>query len=253
LLKRAALVLGVALFSVVAVLGMMFGGLAPASDGTALPGNARMVRAGFVNLYVLPAGDGQVALVDCGADATGAAIERELGRRGLSDDAVAAIFLTHGHRDHIAACRRFTRARVYSFADEVPIIEGRATARGPLPRLRGPVPASQAPRVTDVLVDGASVKVGALTVRAFVAPGHTAGSGVFLANGVLYVGDSAAVDRSGRLRGAPWIFSDDQSQNLASLRRLQRTLAPERARIRALAFGHSGPWMSAAPLFDFKR
>ncbi len=230
-----------------------FGGLVPSPDRADLPGGASAVRAGFSNLYVLPAGEGRVALVDCGNETDGSSIERELLRRGLGDDAVVAILLTHGHQDHLGACRKFPHARVYAFAPEVPIIEGRATALGPVPRLRGRAPATRATHVTDILEDGELVQIGSLSVRAFLVPGHTAGSGAFLASDVLYLGDSAAAEQSGRLRGAPWIFSDDQAANVASLHRLAERLKPERDQIQAMAFGHSGPTMGSSSLFEFER
>ena len=45
---------------------------------------------------------GKVALVDSGIDDSGSAVLAELSKRSLTPDSVAAIFLTHGHHDHIA-------------------------------------------------------------------------------------------------------------------------------------------------------
>lgn len=234
------------------VLAVTFGGLVPAEDGTELPGGARLVRDGFVNLYLLPAGPGAVALIDCGNDLDGAAIKAELARRGLGMDAVKAIFITHGHGDHIGACRLFPEAPVYAFASEVGLVEGVEAARGPVPRLRG-VLRERATRVSHILSDGETVHVGPLSVQAFHIPGHTGGSAAYLAGGVLYLGDSAAVERGGRLRGAAWVFSDDPEESHGALAGLARRLEPRRQEIQALACGHSGPWMDASPLLAFGR
>ena len=93
------------------------------------------------------------------------------------------------------------------------------------------------------------MRVGKLSVRALHVRGHTAGSAAYLVNGVLYVGDSAAVEPGGRLRRAAWIFSDNQDESLESMRELAQRLAPEREHIQALACGHSGPSRDASPLF----
>lgn len=246
LLALGALVALVVLVPVT-VLAVTFGGLEPSIDGAELPGGARLIRGGVSNLYLLPAGDG-VVLIDCGNDREGASIRAELRRRGLGDDAVKALFITHGHRDHLGGCGQFPKAAVYALAEEVPVIEGAAVARGPVPRWRAPA-TDLGTRVSHRLRDGDTVRVGSLSVRALHVRGHTAGSAAYLVNGVLYVGDSAAVEPGGTLRRAAWIFSDDPDESLDSMRELARRLAPEREHIQALACGHSGPSRDASPLF----
>ncbi|MFN7146401.1 MAG: MBL fold metallo-hydrolase [Myxococcota bacterium] len=225
-----ALLGGVLLVPVIA-LAVTFGGLAPAEDGATLPGGARLVRAGVSNVYVLPTGSG-VALVDCGDERDGAAI-----RAAIGGAVVEAIFLTHGHRDHLAACHQFGGARVYAMTEEVPVVEGRAVARGPVPRWRAPAVDLDV-RVTHPVADGDVVRVGALDVRGFRVPGHTDGSAAWLAAGTLFVGDSLFVEADGDVRGAAWIFSDDTAVSRASMRALFERLAGD---VRAVAPAHSGP------------
>ena len=136
-------------------------------------------------------------------------------------------------------------------AAEAPLVEGRAGSRGPVTRFF-PVNRTGV-TVTRALRDGETFKVGDTSVRVFATPGHTAGSAAYLINGVLFVGDSADVSRDGEIRGAPWIFSDSQEQNRASLRRLADRLAQERIDVRAIVPAHSGVVEGLAPLTAFAR
>src|SRR5580693_5907659 len=57
-----------------------------------------------------------------GHDASGKAILAALDKRGLTPASVAAIFLTHGHGDHTAACKQFPGAQIYAMQTEIPIV-----------------------------------------------------------------------------------------------------------------------------------
>jgi len=200
-------------------------------------GGTRIVQDGIVSVAVVPVGAGKVMLVDAGNDGEGAAILNELKRRGLGPDAVVAIALTHGHNDHIAAVRKFPGAQVMALDREVALVEGRERAKGPLLRLM-PV------RPTGITVarpvhDEEVVTVGDVRVQVFAVPGHTAGSAAYLINGVLFVGDSADQNSDGSLRGAPWIFSDSQADNRASLARLNERLKANGFAVDAVVPAHS--------------
>ena len=224
-----------------------FGRNLPTEDGMET-GRVRVVMDGFSGIFVLDGGGGQVALVDAGNDAAGAKVLAELSRRGLDASAVKAVFLTHGHGDHVAATSRFPNAKVYAHTTEVELAEGRVAAKGPVPRF---MKHSFQVKVTDTLEDGASVQVGALTVRAFHVPGHTSGSMAYLADGVLFFGDSAIGQRGGKMDGAAWIFSDDTDTNRASLKKLFQRLEAEKQEVRYLAFAHSGGLQGVDPFRQF--
>lgn len=254
-MKRVLLLAAGILLVLVVALGSLilvaFSGRRAVVDGFELSG-LRIVEDGIVAIGVIPAGPGQVVLVDAGNDTGGTAILAELSRRRLGPEAVAAIFLTHGHADHTGAARLFPQAQILALADEVALVEGRAGARGPLLRLMPVSPTGIA--VTRALTDGEQVRVGDASVRVFAVPGHTAGSAAYLVNGVLFVGDSADIDSGGGLQGAPWIFSDSQPQNQASLVALARRLAREQMTVTAIAPAHSGVATDGlAPLEAFAR
>ena len=82
--------------------------------------------------------------------------------------------------------------------------------------------------------------LGEASVKVFAVPGHTAGSAAYLTNVVLFLGDSADVTSDGEIKGAAWLFADDQTENRASLVRLNQRLTQENADVEAIVFSHSG-------------
>jgi glyoxylase-like metal-dependent hydrolase (beta-lactamase superfamily II) len=204
----------------------------PIEDGNEPAPGVRAVKDGFVSVYFLDAGAEKVALVDAGHDPSGQAIIAELNRRKLGPSAVTAIFLTHGHRDHTAACQLFPDATVYALDSEIGLI-------------------GAACKVGRPLHDGEAVTVGDLRVEAFAVPGHTPGSAAYLARGVLFLGDSANGGRDGKLLPAVRFFSKDPAQNVASLKALAERLEPRSGEIKTLACAHSGPLEGFAPLRTF--
>jgi glyoxylase-like metal-dependent hydrolase (beta-lactamase superfamily II) len=231
------------------VIGSAFLGRQRITDGFEING-IRIVQDGFVSVAVVPMGQGEVALVDAGNDRSGEAIRAELSRRGLGPEAVKAVLLTHGHRDHIAGIAAFPQAQVMALAAEIPLAEGRARASGPVTRFFPARPTGV--KVTLPLQPGDGVMLGDAMVRAYAIPGHTAGSAAYLVNGVLFLGDSADATTDGGIRGSVWAFSDDAAQNRASLVRLHRQLTEDGAEVQAIAFAHSGVLVKGlAPLAAF--
>jgi glyoxylase-like metal-dependent hydrolase (beta-lactamase superfamily II) len=100
--------------------------------------------------------------------------------------------------------------------------------------------------------EGDTIMVGEVPIRVFAVPGHTAGSAAYLVNGVLFLGDAADTNDAGVISGSPWIFSDSQGQDRASLVHLAQVLQQEHANVKALAFAHSGVRVEGlAPLVAF--
>ena len=209
-----------------------FGRNSPIVDQQQVGPGVETVKDGFVSSFLLYAGGGKMALVDAGNDGEGKAILAALGRHGLAAASVAAIFLTHGHADHVAACKAFPGAAVYAMEADVALIGDKA-------------------KVTHALVDGESVDVGDLHVETFAVPGHTPGSAAYLARGVLFFGDSAGASKDGVMMRAVRLFSKDPGQNVASLVALAARLRPRAAEIKTLAFAHTGPLAGFEPLAAF--
>ena len=250
ILKIVGLLVLVLVIGVACLLAVTFMGRRAVMDGQEV-NRIRVISDGFSSLAVIPISDRQVALVDAGEDQAGEAIIGELLRRQMGPDAVVAILLTHGHPDHTGAIRQFPQAQVMALEAEVPLVEGYAAARGPLPRLFPVSPTGVT--VTRVLHDGDVVTLGSSSFRVYAVPGHTAGSAAYFVNGVLLIGDSADVASDGTLQGSPWIFSDSQAENRASLVRLEQRLIADGAKVTAIVPSHSGTADGLAPLTDFAR
>lgn len=212
---------------------MAFTGNRPVDpDEELADGRVRVLQDEFVNLFAIQTGDG-VVLVDAGMSPEG--LTGALQRASLSPGDVRAVFLTHGHGDHVGGLAAVPDAAVYAAEAEIPLLSGEVASKSPVGRLVGRQDAGVT--LTRAVRDGETVTVGDLTLRAFVIPGHTAGSTAWLADGVLFLGDSARAGDDGALRAAPWVFSDDLDDNRASLTRLASMASDD---VQVLAFGHTG-------------
>jgi glyoxylase-like metal-dependent hydrolase (beta-lactamase superfamily II) len=178
-----------------------FMGRQPIPDGLEING-LRIVKDGFVSISVLPLAGGDVALFDAGNDKTGKAILGALSRLGLGRENVKTIFLTHGHRDHVAGVPLFPDAQVMALSEEVDVAEGRTSPGGPIMRILPVRPTGV--KINRALHDGEVVNVGTAKVQVFAVPGHTAGSAAYLVNGVLLLVDAADAGSDGHVRCSPW-------------------------------------------------
>jgi glyoxylase-like metal-dependent hydrolase (beta-lactamase superfamily II) len=250
-MKRVlAIVLGLLVVLVVPIVALgavTFGGLAPLEDES-LGSLGEVVRDGYVSIGLLDVGEGKLALIDAGADADGKALLAALTRRGRNPEDVVAVFLTHGHPDHVAGVHLLPKATAHVIAAELPYLTGKTKYRGPLPGMMGVEDPGFRPAA---IADRDRIQVGTRTLEVFAVPGHTIGSAAYLVDDVLFVGDAASLEAEGALRSGPWLFSDDVDQQSASLRSLARALKGRT--IKKMVFAHTGSAASAAPLESFGR
>lgn len=223
----------------------------PMKDGQSLSGGAVQLKDGIVSVGVIPTGNGEVMLVDCGNDRKATAILEGLKRMGYGADAVKAIVLTHAHSDHTGGCGAFPNAEVFAMAAEQAVLEGRAAFSSPVGRLMGK--RDSGIRAARYLQDGETFSIGNVVVTAYLIPGHTDGSAAYLAAGTLFLGDSADASKDGSLLPAKRIASNDVEQNHESLKRLAEKLEPQAGSIQYLEFAHSGPLQGIGPLLDFAK
>lgn len=246
MIKKGLIGVGVLLLLFVALVLALFhdallGMKAMVDDTPVGTAGAVQISDGYVSLYLLPGDPGEVALVDAGNDPTGKAVLAALKKKGYSPESVKAIFLTHGHPDHVAGAHLFPKAEVFAFPADVKLASGEERPKGPLTS-RLDFPKEKAATVTKTLTDGQTVGLGALQVRAFAVPGHTGGSAAFVSGGVLFLGDNCSGKSDGKSIGAaPKMFTDDPVQNKASLKALHARLKAENVDVKTLAFGHTGP------------
>lgn len=210
-----------------------------------------VVKDSYVTVAILDVGDGKVALIDAGNDKSGAPILAELQARKLDPHAVTAIFLTHGHPDHVAAAMQFPEAKIYALAADIPLAQGLVGGHGLVTRFMPVHPSGV--QVTRGLQDGEVVQVGNRSVHVLAIPGHTPGSAAYFVDGALFLGDSAGASSDGKLKPAPRIFTDDPEGNVRSLKELPARLAAAKLEVKELVFAHTGPLMGVAGLEAFGR
>jgi glyoxylase-like metal-dependent hydrolase (beta-lactamase superfamily II) len=186
----------------------------------------------FTSFFVRAVPDG-VILIDAGFRE--GASERALEDLGHTPDEVRHVFLTHGHGDHLGLLPELTNAEIHGLVAEEDLVAEESGGEA---------------RITDPVADGDVLDVG-VQVEVFAVPGHTAGSAVYLVDGVLLLGDSAIVDRDGVLVPVNEDRSDDPAKLVRSMQALAERLGPRKDEIDWLAPSHSAPVQGFQPLAHF--
>ena len=146
------------------------------------------VVTGYMGENAYVASDGKTAaVIDPGADA--GAIEAAM--QGLD---CVAVLLTHAHFDHIGAAAYFKRkgAKIYMHSDDEKLLTG----GGHLARQFGETLDEFVP---DVFVsDGDELEIGEMKFKVLHTPGHTDGSVCYIAENVVFSGDTLFCGGVGR-------------------------------------------------------
>jgi glyoxylase-like metal-dependent hydrolase (beta-lactamase superfamily II) len=191
-------------------------------------------------LYVARTDSGLMA-IDLGWTGADDAIRSVTARLGATPADVRYVFLTHAHRDHIAAWPLVRQARFVLGAAEVPYLAGDSAYSGWMTRLSDdlddyPVPGNG--ELDLVPIDRDSIVVlGRDTVHAFTVPGHTSGSMAYAFRGILFGGDAINWRPVAGFQGARPEFSDSVERSRASMRALWERLPPGLVRIACSAHG----------------
>jgi glyoxylase-like metal-dependent hydrolase (beta-lactamase superfamily II) len=178
-------------------------------------------------VYVARADSGAI-VIDLGWYGASRALRRELRRLAVEAEAVTDVFLTHSHRDHIAAWKVVRHARFHMAADEVPFFLEEQRHRDLPSRLANFVLGNSAPPPVPVRVSGFSRDTafvfGADTLHAFAVPGHTDGSTAYLFRNVLFTGDATVHVYPFGAGPSMRIFTADVRRSRASLAALHERL-----------------------------
>jgi glyoxylase-like metal-dependent hydrolase (beta-lactamase superfamily II) len=139
--------------------------------------------------------DSGVIVIDLGWTGSEDVLASLTGRLGATPADVRFVFLTHAHRDHIAAWPLVRQARFIVGAAEIPAFTGDAHYAGWANKVGDELNEYPRPRADElVLVPVAAdttIPLGRDTVFAFPIPGHTPGSTAYL-----FVASCSAVTRS---------------------------------------------------------
>ena len=153
--------------------------------------------------------------------------EAERIRQACAGRRIAAILLTHGHFDHIAAIRELCEGAeiIIHELDACMLTDGRKNA-GEIFGL--PV---TAPEATRTVREGDTVDAAGLSFQVLHTPGHTPGSVCYELEDALFTGDTLFADGYGR--------TDLPGGNSQEMRASLRRLLPLRETHRILP-GHGG-------------
>lgn len=190
------------------------------------------IDMGFVNAYLLQAGDGFV-LVDTGIGDVWTKLESELLLQGCLPERLKLVILTHGDMDHAGNCKKLQQKYGVSIAihqGDYEMVSTGESRRRSANTLTGRIMTWMATRMKDTsgcfepnlyLEDGQSLREFDLDATILHTPGHTRGSiSILTAAGDLIVGDTLSNRRKPKTAD---LFEDELQlkTSLAKLRVLQ--------------------------------
>ena len=185
--------------------------------------------------------DSGVIVIDLGWTGSEDVLPGLVRQLGATPADVRFVFLTHAHRDHIAAWPLVRQARFIIGAAEIPAFTGDAHYAGWANKVGDELNEYPRPRADElVLVPVAAdtaIPLGRDTVFTFPIPGHTPGSTAYLFRGILFGGDAFNWRPGSGFQGARPEFSYSVALSRESLRALWQRLPPERTRVMCTAHG----------------
>jgi hydroxyacylglutathione hydrolase len=224
---------------------------APASNvAVALSGGPNTSMAYFARV------DSGIVAIDLGWWGAEKSMRRALRTLRAGPDQVTDVFVTHSHRDHLGAWRLVRRSRFHLASAEHAVFTGQRGHRGWIPRAAERVRQTPLPRAGEVdarvFSRDTTFVFGADTLRAYLVPGHTAGSAVYLFRGTLFLGDAATYTRWGGFGPARRGYSDDARTAARNLEALWARIPAGEVRQICTAHAKCSP-MTRAFLADVRR
>lgn len=241
----------VALITVLLVIGSLASSCAHPPTPLVVAGRSAAALSGGTNTSLTFAArtNAGLMLIDLGWWGHGRALHRVLRALDAMPRDVAVVFLTHAHRDHLAAWRSVRQATFFAAEPEFALLTGAKRPRAWIPRWAERLKPTRLPRVGELAVvtfsSDTTFVLGVDTLRAYLVPGHTAGSAVYLFRGTLFLGDAVTYTRAGGFARARRGYSDDPRLAAASLERLWVRLPPGAVRYACTAHAQCSPFTPA--------
>lgn len=210
-----------------------------ARSGPNLGNGIEQIADSIATTYLFEVNHGKIVLIDAGVSPDAAPIIQALNQRGKTVEDVIAIFVTHSHLDHIGGIANFPKAQIYSMKEEVALLSGVEELVSPISNITGKHNKTPV-HVTHPLRDGETVDVEGLKVTAFLVPGHTSGSALYLARGVLFFGDIIQIRTDLKMEGPVWLFSGNVEQSNRALASAVRKLESRLKEVKWIATSHNG-------------
>jgi glyoxylase-like metal-dependent hydrolase (beta-lactamase superfamily II) len=191
-------------------------------------------------IYVARTDSGVIA-IDLGWTGSDEVLPRSLRALDATPSDVRFVFLTHAHRDHIAAWPLVRQARFVLGAAEVPAFTGAGSYTGWATKMSDEWNEYPRPKPDEIalvaIASDTAIVLGRDTVFAYPIPGHTPGSIAYLFRGIFFGGDAVNWRPGSGFQGARPEFSDSVMQSRESLRALWQKLPASRVRIMCTAHG----------------